>query len=147
MTPTTYLITFFLALFNYISIWNTSLTSPAAIPAITEQLFRTKTSALSANNLLAGLVQDYAVDTSLGQALTSIIKTRPLLNNNYGSAKPTLSNAQALLGQLLQQALEVLTGDWTSGDFQTMASGGMLLNETLETIEALDVRLGQAGKM
>ena len=75
------------------------------------------------------------------------MKTRPLLNNNDGSAKPTLSNAQALLGLLLQQALDVLTSDWTSGDFQTMASGGMLLNKTLETTEALIVRLGQQGKM
>lgn len=74
------------------------------------------------------------------------MKTRPLLNNNDGSAKPMLSDAQALLGQLLQQSLEVLTSDWTSGDFQTMASGGMLLNGTLETTEILDMRLGQQRK-
>lgn len=134
----------FLALFNYLSIWHTSLTFPTALLAITEQLSNTKTSALSTNNLLAALIQDYAVDTSLGQALISIIKTNPLEYD--GSARPTLSNAQALLGQLLQQILNVLTSDWTCGDFQAMASGGMLLNGTLETTEGLDVRLGQQRK-
>lgn len=74
------------------------------------------------------------------------MKSRPLVDTNDAPAKPTLSNAQALLGQLLQQALEVLTSDWTCGDFQRMASGGMLLNGTLETTEMLDARLGQQEK-
>lgn len=60
--------------------------------------------------------------------------------------KPILSNAQELLGQLLQQALEVVTSDWACGDFQTLAEGGMLLNGTLETTEGLDARLRQQEK-
>ncbi len=70
----------------------------------------------------------------------------PLLAKNDAPAKPTLSNAQELLGLLLQQALEVLTSDWACGDFQAMASGGRLLNGTLETTAVLASRLGQQEK-
>ncbi|CAD6568065.1 MAG: hypothetical protein ASARMPRED_001400 [Alectoria sarmentosa] len=132
-----------LALFNYLTTWYTSLTSFTALPAITHELSQTKTSALSANNLLIALVQDYAIDASLSQALVSIISKGPLFRNNDASTRPTLSNAQKLLGQLLQKALEVVTSDWACGDFQAMANGGMLLNGTLETTEILDARLGQ----
>lgn len=135
------------SLFSYLITWHTSLTSPSALPAITTQLSKTKTSALSANNLLVALVQDYAVDTSRGQAFISVMTNGQLLSKNDGRTRPTLSNAQELLGQLLQQALEVLTSDWSCGDFQTMANGGMLLNGTLETTEILDTRLGQQEKM
>ncbi|CAD6567269.1 MAG: hypothetical protein ASARMPREDX12_000173 [Alectoria sarmentosa] len=131
------------SLFNYLTTWYTSLTSFTALPAITHELSQTKTSALSANNLLIALVQDYAIDASLSQALVSIISKGPLFRNNDASTRPTLSNAQKLLGQLLQQALEVVTSDWACGDFQAMANGGMLLNGTLETTEILDARLGQ----
>lgn len=110
------------------------------------QLSKTKTSALSANNLLVALVQDYAVDTSLAQALISIVTDEPLLSKSYARTKPSLSNAQEFLGQLLQQASEVLMSDWACADFQAMASGGMLLNGTLETTDILDARLGQQKK-
>ena len=33
--------------------------------------------------------------------------------------------------------------DWACGDFQTMASAGMLLNGTLETAETSEIGLGQ----
>lgn len=131
------------SLFSYLGTWHTSLTSPTALPAIQRQLSNTKTSALSANDLLVALVQDYAVDAALSQALVSIMTNRPLLREDDAPAKPTLANAQGLLGQLLQQALEVLTSDWTCGDFQAMASGGMLLNGTLETTAILGLRLRQ----
>lgn len=134
------------SLFSYLTTWQTSLTSPNALPAITEQLSKTKTSALSANNLLVALVQDYAVDTSLSKAFISVMTSKPLLGQNDAPARPMLSNAQELLGQLLQQTLEVLTSDWACGDFQAMASGGMLLNGTQETTEILDARLGQQEK-
>ena len=91
------------------------------------------------------LIKDYATDKSLGQALISILTDRPLLSKSVASAKPTLSNAQELLGQLLQQALAVTMSDWACGDFQTMASEGMLLNGTTETRETLDARLGELG--
>ena len=76
----------------------------------------------------------------------SIMTSEPLVSKGAASTMPTLSTAQELLGQLLQQALEVLMSDWTCGDFQTMASGGMLLNGTLETTEILDARLEQQEK-
>lgn len=88
-------------------------------------------------------MQDYAIDTSLGQAFVSIITTEPILSKSDALARPTLSNAQELLGQLLQQVLDVLTSDWACGDFQAMASGGLLLNATVETTTMLDARLGQ----
>ena len=134
------------ALFNYLTNWYTSLTAPTALPAITAQLSDVKTSALSANDLLVALIKDYATDKSLGQALVSILTNRPLLSKNMASAKPTLSNAQELLAKLLQQALEVTMSDWACGDFQTMASEGMLLNGTTETTETLDTRLRQLDK-
>lgn len=134
------------SLFNYLTTWHTSLTASTALPAITAELFNTKTSALSANNLLVALIQNYAVDTSLSKALVSIITNGPLLDKNDASTKPMLSNAQELLGQLLQQALEVVTSNWACGDFQTMAKGGMLLNGTLETTQVLEARLGQQEK-
>ena len=110
------------------------------------ELSRTKTSALSANHLLAALVQDYAINTSLGQVLVSIITNEPIVSKSYALTRPTLSNAQELLGQLLQQVLDVLTSDWACGDFQAMASGGMLLNATVETTTDLSARLGQQEK-
>ena len=91
-------------------------------------------------------MQDYTVDQNLSQRLISILTNEPLARKDNARTMPTLSNAQPLLGQLLQQALEVLTSDWACGDFQTMASGGMLLNGTLETTEILDARLGQQEK-
>ena len=88
-------------------------------------------------------MQDYAVDTSLGQILVSVLTNEPIVSQSNAAARPTLSNAQELLGQLLQQVLEVLTSDWACGDFQTMASGGMLLNATVETTSFLKARLEQ----
>ena len=70
----------------------------------------------------------------------------PLLDGNDVRTRPMLSNAQLLLGQLLQQALEVLVSDWACGDFQVMASGGMLLNGTVEDTEILGAKLEQQEK-
>lgn len=78
--------------------------------------------------------------------MVSILSNEPLLGKNYAAARPMLSNAQELLGQLLQQALEAVTSDWACGDFQTMAKGGMLLNGTLEETQVLEARLGQQEK-
>lgn len=146
MTETTWLTILYPALFNYLTTWHTALTSPIALPAITAQLSETKTSGLSANNLLVALIKEYAVDASLSQAFVSVMKDGPLLGNNDSLARPTLSNAQELLGQLLQQALEVLTSDWACGDFSAMASEGMLLNGTLEKTDVLASRLWQQEK-
>ncbi len=60
--------------------------------------------------------------------------------------RPTLENAQVLLGQLLQQVVEVVMSDWASGDFEAMAKGGLLLNGTLESTGMLTARLGQQEK-
>ena len=111
--------------------------------AISAGLSDTKTSALSANHLLVALVQDYGTETSLAQALVSILMSEPIVSQANAPARPTLSNAQDLLGQLLQQVLGVLMSDWASGDFLTMAGEGMLLNGTSETAKFLDARLAE----
>lgn len=130
-----------LALFRYLTVWHASLTAATSIPAITHELSQTKTSALSANHLLAALVQDYGMDQSLDQTFASIVTTEPIVSKNDAPVRPTLSNAQALLGLLLQQVLDVVMRDWDAGDFQDMAKGGMLLNSSVETTKFLTGRL------
>ena len=146
MTQTTSLTNISPALFRYLAVWYASLTSSTSLAAISAELSNTKTSALSANHLLAALIQNYAIDAALGQALVSILLNEPIVSNDDAPTRPTLSNAQELLGQLLQQVLEVLTSDWACGDFQAMAEGGMLLNGTMDTTKWLSVRLGQQEK-
>ena len=123
--------------------WYNSLTAPASISAISAELSNSKTSGLSANHLLVALIQDYATVTTLAQALVSILTSEPILSQAGASARPTLSNVQDLLGELLQQVLEVVLSDWSCGDFLTIAAEGKLLNGTFETAKYLNSRLAQ----
>ena len=116
------------------------------MPAITNELSKSKTSASSANQLLIALVQDFAMDESTGQALTSILTTRPFSSDDNAQERPTPSNAQALLGQLLQQVLDYVMSDWADGSFLAMAEGGTLLNGTAETTKFLGARLEEQRK-
>ena len=116
------------------------------MPAITTELSRTKTSALSANHLLAALIQDFAPDASIKQPFLSIVTTEPIVGEIYASDVPTLSNAQTLLAQVLQQVLDVVMSDWASGDFLTMAKGGTLLNGPVEGTNSLNTRLAEEKK-
>ena len=146
MTPITQLTNRSLASFNYLTVWYKALTSPTSMPAITTELSKSKTSASSANQLLIALVQDFAMDESKGQALTSILTTKPISSDENVQRKPTLSNAQALLGQLLQQVLEYVMSDWANGYFLAMAEGGALLNGPVETTKYLGARLEEQKK-
>ena len=110
------------------------------MPAITNELSNSETSASSAKNLLVALLQDFATDSSTRQALTSILTTRPISSDDTAQESPTLSNAQALLGQLLQRVLDYVMSDWSDGYFLAMAEGGIMLNET-ETTKFLSGRL------
>lgn len=128
------------ASFNYLTIWFKALTSPTSMPAITNELSKSETSASSAKNLLVALLQDFATDNSTRQALTSILTTRPISSDDTAQESPTLSNAQALLGQLLQRVLDYVMSDWSDGYFLAMADEGILLNGT-ETTKFLTARL------
>ena len=116
------------------------------MPAISTELSKSKTSASSANQLLIALIQDFAVEESICQALTSILTTRPISSDDNAQEKPTPSNAQALLGQLLQQVLNYVMSDWANGYFLAMAEGGTLLNGTVETTKVLGARLEERKK-
>lgn len=111
------------------------------MPAITNELSKPKISASSTNQLLIALVQDYAVDVSTSQALVSILTARPISDDESTQEVPTLSNAQALLGQLLQEVWDYVMSDWAGGYFLAMAEGGALLNGTVETTKILTARL------
>ena len=77
----------------------------------------------------------YALNTTnLTLTLISVVITNGSLLGSSGAQRPnTLSNAQSLLGSLLQQVLGIVLSDWDSGAFLALASGGMLLNATGET--------------
>ena len=117
------------------------------MPAITTELSKSKTSASSANDLLIALVQDFAMDESKGQVLISILTTKPISSDDNAQERPMLSNAQALLGQLLQQVLDHVMSDWANGYFLAMAEGGTLLNGPVETTRFLGARLEEQKKM
>ena len=109
MTQTTQLTNRSLASFNYLTVWYKALTSPTSMPAITNELSKSKSGTLSTgatNQLLIALVQDFAADEFTSQALTSILTTRPISNDDNAQEILTLSNAQVLLGQLLQQVMD-----------------------------------------
>ena len=81
------------------------------------------------------------MDPTTSQALTSILTTRPILDDESAQEVPTANNAQAQLGQLLQKVLDYVMSDWTDGLFLEMAEGGALLNATVETTKFLTARL------
>ena len=110
--------------------------------AITNELSKSKT----ANDLLIALVQDFATEEITSQALTSILTARPISNDDIAQERPTLSNAQALLGQLLQLVLAYIMSDWAGGYFLAMAEGGTLLKVPVETTKFLTPRLGEQKK-
>ena len=116
------------------------------MPAITDELSKSKTSASSTNQLLIALVKDFALDEYTGQALTSILTARQISSDENAQEVPTLSNAQALLGQLLQGVLDYVMSDWADGYFLAMAEGGALLNATVETTKFLTARLEEQKK-
>lgn len=146
VTQTTSLTNISPALFRYLAVWYASLANPNSLAAISAELSNTKTSALSASHLLGALIQNYAIDRALGQALVTILLNEPIVSDGDAPTRPTLSNAQELLGQLLQQVLQVLTSDWACGDFQAMAERGMLLDGMMDTTKLLNVRLEQQEK-
>lgn len=129
----------FAALLQYMNNWATAFNSSSAMPAIESQLSNPKSSALSVNSLLSTLLTDYAIDTTLSNALISLFQN----GNLVGSSKerPTMANAQESLSILLQDIMDTVTSDWASGNFQAMAKGGMLLNSTGETAITLTERL------
>ena len=116
------------------------------MPAITDELSRSKTSASSTNQLLIALIQDFAMEESNSQTLTSMLKARPISSDESAQEVPTLSNAQALLGQLLQEVLDYVMSDWADGYFLAMAEGGALLNVTVQTTKFLTARLEEQKK-
>ena len=113
------------------------------MPAITNELSKSKT----VNDLLVALVQNFATEENTSQALTSILTARPISNDDISQERPTLSNAPALLGQLLQQVLDYIMSDWAGGYFLAMAEGGMLLNGPVETTKFLTPRLEEQKKV
>lgn len=109
------------------------------MPAITAQLADPKTSALSISSLLSAFITDYAIDSPLGNALISLFQDSDLMGSS--EERPTMATVQSTLSGLLQEIMDTITSDWTSGNFQTMAKGGMLLNSTGETIVTLEKSL------
>lgn len=81
------------------------------------------------------------MDEITSQALISILTTKPFSADESAQEVPTLSNAQALLGQLLQRLLDYVMSDWADGSFLSLAEGGNLLNGTVETTKFLTARL------
>ena len=131
-----------LASFNYLAVWYKVLTASTSMPAITNALSKSQT----VNDLLVALVRDFATEENTSQALTSILTASPISNDDISQQRPTLSNAPALLGQLLQQVLDYIMSDWAGGYFLAMAEGGMLLNGPVETTRFLTPRLEEQKK-
>ena len=86
------------------------------------------------------------MDESNSEALISILKTRPISNDDNAQEILTLENAQALLGQLLQQVLDYVMSDLANGYFLALADGGAMLNGTAETTKFLTPRLEEQKK-
>lgn len=122
--------------------WATALNSSSAMRAITSQLSNRRGSALSVNSLLSTLVYGYGMDQPLDHALISLFTGGDLMGS--GETRPTMANAQDSLGGLLQDIMDTITSDWTSGNFQAMAASGMLLNSTGETVVNLEERLNSS---
>ena len=128
-------------LVQYFSTWYSVIISPSAMPAIKAELASPKTSGLSINTLFDALLQNYAIDIMLSAALRNLTMTSSV--DTSDRVRPTLQNAQLLLGDLLQSILTNVTNNWSSGDFLQLAASGMLLNSTGETPEALMGRLSE----
>ena len=127
------------SLTQYISTWYTVLTSPSALPAITVQLRDPTKDFFSTSTLLSDLVQQYANDSELNLFLADAV----VATDSPNQQRPTGGNAQQLLGGLLSDTLNKITDDFISGNFLTLASGGMLLNSTGVTIDSLTDQLKQ----
>lgn len=125
---------------QYLSNWYTALMSVSAVPAIDTAL-QDPNSNTSTNALLRALMNQYGVDNTLFEYLVPLI-TGDLTDVGNQQA-PTSASAQLALGEFLKSTLQVITSDWSSGDFMLLSGNGMLLNNTGETAEFLTTRLSQ----
>ena len=129
----------FPALTQYMSNWAAALNSTYAVPTISSLLANPKNINMTATQLLSSLIIDYGSDQPLDNALLTLFENSDL----QGSSEtiPTEANAQDWIADILQDVMNIATSDFLSGYFLTMASKGMLLNNTSETTLGLETKL------
>lgn len=123
------------ALQEYLSVWATALTSASGGNAI-GKIINSNKNPNTVANILASLINTYAVDKALAKTLISIIPKAG--GTGVSSIVQSQSQAQHLMNTTLAHILKATTTRFELDYFLKFADAGMLLQSTGETEQVLE---------